>query len=393
MTHEASTVLSECAHTAGTYRKRDVAIVRGEGVWVYDEAGRKYLDAIGGIGANVLGHRHPYFSTELKSQIDLTLSVPELLCNNTRAEYQSALLSLFPPCYDRVFLCNGGAEANEAALKFARVLSQKTPLVALNFGYHGKTLGALSVTHNPKYREPFEPLYHPVHFLPQGNIERLNEVFDGDPPAAFIFEGVQGEGGVRTPESEYVKTVSHRVQEGGGYVIADEVQCGFGRTGRWWGFEAHGVEPDFVVLGKAIGNGVPLSAVVLHKRVGQLPPLAHTTTFGGNPLSCRAGLATIEVMKQESLVEQAAQRGEQFRHLLREARLSNVRELRGEGLMIGVELKERAGRYLAELQQEGVLALLAGPRVLRALPPYVISEDEMNFLAGRFIEVLRNEKN
>lgn len=385
-----SLVSLEEQHTAGTYRKRPIAITRGEGVWVYDVVGNKYFDGIAGIGANVLGHCHPAFTEALTDQLRHTISVPELLCSDVRAEYQAELLSLFPSAYTRVFLCNGGSEANEAALKFARVLSGRSPIISMSFGYHGKTLGALSVTHNPKYREPYESPNSPVTFLPSGNSDKLDEVFaqEENYPGAFIFEAIQGEGGVRHPDGAFLRDAASRVQQNGGFVIADEVQCGFGRTGSWWGFSQHDIEPDFIVLGKALGNGVPLSAVIIHERVPEIPALAHTTTFGGNPLSCRAGKAVIDSIQQDDLLVNAQARGEQFRAALNDANLSCIRETRGQGLMIGVELKFKAGKYLSLLQEEGVLALLAGPRVLRILPPYIISEKEMRFVCQAFIKVL-----
>ncbi|MCB0328251.1 MAG: aspartate aminotransferase family protein [Bdellovibrionales bacterium] len=387
---EESLSALEARCSAGTYKKRELTITHGEGVWVFDDRGRRYLDGIAGIGANVLGHCHPAFTAALHDQLTKTISVPELLCNDVRAQYQEELLSLFSDEYNRVFLCNSGAEANEAALKFARVSSGKTPIVSVNFGYHGKTLGALSVTHNIKYREPFEPLYPHVTFLPSGQSERIGELFAEESlhPGAFIFEAIQGEGGVREQDGPFVKELVAKVQNHGGYVIADEVQCGFGRSGEWWGHSRFQVTPDFIVLGKAIGNGVPLSAVIIHKRVPEFPPLAHTTTFGGNPLACRAGRAVLQVIQEQELLQNVHARGEQFRENLRAAKLDLVRELRGDGLMIGVELKQKAGKYLSLLQEEGVLALLAGPRVLRVLPSYVISEQEMETLSTAFISVL-----
>ena len=197
----------ESTYSAGTYKKRPLTITHGEGVWVTTEDGARYIDCIAGIGANILGHSHPKFKEALHAQVDKTVSVPELLCNDVRAAYQEELLSKFPKSYNRVFFCNGGAEANEAALKFARVSSGNTPLISLSFGYHGKTLGALSVTHNIKYREPYMPLYPEVEFLATGNLEKVDEVFADESykPGAMIFEAIQGEGGVKHHDSAYLR--------------------------------------------------------------------------------------------------------------------------------------------------------------------------------------------
>ena len=385
----------EFSTTAGTYLKGQVCITHGEGVWIYDDNGNKYFDGIAGIGANSLGHAHPKFNTALKEQIDRTVSVPELLTSDIRATYQKRLLEQFGDKYNRVFLCNGGAEANEAALKFARVSSGLTHIAATVFGYHGKTLGALSVTHNPKYREKYEPLYKPVSYLPASkggaDIEKYHDaVREHGKCSAFIFEGIQGEGGVRHQDGEFIATVASDIQANGGFVIADEVQCGAGRTGDWLGFSDIDVEPDFIVLGKGIASGVPLSAVIIHERVPSLPPLSHTTTFGGNPLSCAAGLAVLNIIEEDSLLLNVQEQGARFREILLEADLKCVREIRGKGLMIGVELKQKAGKFLAPLAEKGVLPLLAGPRVLRLLPAYTVSREEIDFVADAFVSVLSN---
>lgn len=383
----ARTVELENEFSAGTYLKRPLAITHGEGAFLYDEEGIRYIDCIGGIGAAIVGHAHPVLRDAIADQAGKVVAVPELLCSPVRAAYQEALLETAPPSFNRVFLCNSGAEANEAALKLARMASGNHRVTALTRGFHGKTLGALGLTHDPKYREPFFPLLPDISHVPSGDIDGFREAAKSG-IGAFAFEAFQGEGGVREHDPEFLQAAAAETREAGGYVIADEVQCGFGRTGKMWGFEHLGVEPDIICSAKGIGGGVPLGAILIHERFPELPKLSHTSTYGGNPLSCRAGLAVLEIMEEEHLVPRAKELGSRFREKFLSEKPRAVREVRGAGLMIGIELKKRAGEYLMPLQERGILALLAGPRVLRLLPPLVIGEDSLDYVCKSVLEVL-----
>lgn len=387
VSEHSSTVELENRFSAGTYKKRPLAITHGEGAFLFDESGSRFIDCIGGIGAALVGHAHPVLRDALADQVSRVISVPELLCSPVRAQYQERVLQYAPKSFNRVFLCNSGAEANEAAFKLSRMAASQHRAVALARGFHGKTLGALGLTHDPKYREPFFPLLPDIAHVASGDLEAFREAVK-DGVGAFAFEAFQGEGGVREHSPQFIQEAMSLTRAHGGFVIADEVQCGFGRTGKMWGFEHLGVEPDIICTAKGIGGGVPLGAILIHKDFPILPPLSHTTTYGGNPLSCRAGLAVLEIMEKEKLIERAARLGVRFRERFSASLPSCVREVRGQGLMIGIELKKKAGEYLEALQEKGILALLAGPRVLRLLPPLVIEEDTLDFVAASLQEVL-----
>lgn len=358
---------------AGVYALRGLTLVRGEGARVWDAEGRTYIDCIGGHGAAILGHAHPAIARALSEQAARLIACPGTFGNDVRAELLEALARVtgFP----RFFLCNSGAEAVEAALKFARLATGRPGFVAAMRGFHGRTLGALSVTWEPKYRRPFEPLLPEVTHVPFNDLAAAEQAIS-DRTAAVIVEPVQGEGGVRPATPDYLAGLRALCDERGALLIFDEVQTGFGRTGHWFAFHHYGVVPDLLALAKGIAAGVPMGAVAVGPRVGALPAGAHGSTFGGNPLACAASLATLDVLEQAQLPARAARLGawalETLRKELADAPL--VREVRGLGLMIGVELRRRVTPLLRALQEAGVLALPAGPTVLRLLPPLVIEE-------------------
>ncbi|MCB0343498.1 MAG: aminotransferase class III-fold pyridoxal phosphate-dependent enzyme [Bdellovibrionales bacterium] len=379
----------ELAFGAGTYMKRDITLVRGEGIYAFDNSGRKYIDCISGIAVAALGHAHPELVKAISEQAGAIMSAPELLCNPVRAEYQRRLLEYFPESYTRVFLCNSGAESIEGALKFARFTTGKFGIAALKKGFHGKTMGALSPTAEPKYREPFQPLLPEVHHV-SPDVASVEELLKdhGDKLGCFIFEPLQGEGGINVQDETFVKEAIALFQARGILVICDEVQSGFGRTGRMWAHEHFNIQPDIVCLAKAIGGGVPMGAIVIGEKIAELPPQSHTSTFGGNPLASRAGLCVLDVIERDKLVENARNIGEHLASRIRDADLKTVREVRGKGLMIGIELKQRAGQYIQLCADRGLLILLAGTRVIRLLPPLIISREQADEIADILIDVL-----
>jgi len=279
----------------------------------------------------------------------------------------------------------------EAALKFARLATGRKGIVATMRGFHGRTMGALSATWEPKYREPFQPLIPGFTHIPYDNLEAAEKAI-GPETAAVIVEAVQGEGGVRPASPGYLSGLRRLCDERGALLILDEIQTGLGRTGRWFACQHTGVVPDLMALAKGLAGGVPMGAVLIGPRVGTLPPMSHGSTFGGNPLACAAALATLDVLEKEKLPEQAAEKGEYLLGRLRRIEADKVREVRGIGLMIGVELRERVTPYLMALMRLGVLALPAGPTVLRLLPPLVISYDEMDRLTAAVEHVLTHEE-
>jgi predicted acetylornithine/succinylornithine family transaminase len=377
----------EDGHTSGVYTKRPLVIVRGEGARVWDAQGRVYIDCVGGHGVVNVGHCHPRVVAVIREQAERLITCPESFYNNRRAELQAELVRVVPPGLERVFLCNSGAEAIEGAIKFARLTTGRAGIVAAKNSFHGRTLGALSATWRPQYRRPFEPLVPGFTHVSYNDVNALEEAI-GDHTAAVILEVVQGEGGVIVGDGDYLHLAQALCRKRGALFIIDEVQTGFGRTGRMFACEHHGLEPDMLCLAKAIAGGIPMGAVLLGSRVGELPSRAHGSTFGGNPLACAAALATIHTIEEEGLPQRAAELGDHFLSRLRDLDSPLIRDVRGLGLMIAIELKRRAGPYLAALMERGVLALSAGPIVMRFLPPLVISAEDVDTVVERVAEVL-----
>jgi acetylornithine/LysW-gamma-L-lysine aminotransferase len=380
-------IAAEAAHTSGVYPKRSVAIVRGEGACLWDADGRAYIDCVGGQGAANLGHANPAIAAAVAEQAGRLISCPEIFYNDERAAYLAALAAALPPGLDRVFLCNSGAEAIEGALKMARLLTSRTGVVATVRGFHGRTIGALSATWEPKYREPFEPLVPGFAHVPYDKLDALDAAIDAT-TAALVIELVQGEGGVRPAGAAYVAEAARICRERGALLIVDEVQTGFGRTGRLWASEHYGVSPDLMALAKSIAGGLPMGAVAIHERFGALPQGSHGSTFGGGPLVCAAALAALEYIQEHDLPRQAAEKGAYLAERLRGLHLARVREVRGLGLLVGLELKDRVQPYLLALMERGVLALPAGPNVLRLLPPLVIEYEQLDQVVAAIGEVL-----
>lgn len=377
----------EDQYSSGAYLKRDIQIVRGEGAILYDADGNRYIDCVGGQGTANLGHCHPAVVTAVQSQIADLMVCPELFHNPVRAQYQAALCRAAN--MSRVFLCNSGAEANEAALKIARLTTGRRNFVSTMRGFHGRTMGALSMTWEKTYREPFEPLISEVRHVPYNNVERLAEVLD-DTVAAVIVEVVQGEGGVHPAQPGYLAEVQRLCHERGALLILDEVQTGFGRTGYLFAHQYDGIQPDLLTLAKSIAGGLPMGAVLLGDRVGTLTPATHGSTFGGNPVACAAGLAVLDVLQNTDLIERARVLGGEVLTHLRSNLPENAREVRGRGLMIGIELRNKVAPVLKALQEHGVLALPAGATVLRLLPPVVIEENDL-WQAVHIIEEVLND--
>jgi len=371
----ADTLALEQRHTSGAYAKRALQIVRGEGARLFDADGNSYIDCASGIGAANLGHAHPAVLAALAEQAAELIVCPERFHNPVRARYQVALCQAAG--MSRVFLCNSGTEAVEAAIKIARLSTGRSGIVAAMRAFHGRTLGALSATWKKAYREPFEPLVPQVRHIPFNSIEHLERALTPQ-DAAVILEVVQGEGGVHPADAGYLAAVQALCRANGSLLIIDEVQTGFGRTGRLFAFQHEGIEPDLVCVAKSMAGGLPMGAVLMGERVEPLSPSSHGSTLGGNPLACAAGLAVLDVLQSTDLIPRAAALGEAALAHLR-ARLPGgaVRDVRGRGLMIGVELRGKVTDVLAALQARGVLALPAGVTVLRLLPPLVITEDDL----------------
>ncbi len=378
----------ENRYTSGLYAKRPLTIVRGEGAQVWDDQGRVYIDCVAGHGVANIGHSHPKVVEALRAQAERIITCPEMFYNDTRARLLERLGTLVPGM-ERVFLCNSGTEAVEAAIKFARFSTGRPGIVAAMRGFHGRTLGSLSATWNKKYRAPFHPLVPEFSHIPYNKPEALRAAVTEN-TAAVLLEAVQGEGGIHPATPEFLQTAEAVCRERGALLIIDEIQSGMGRTGKMFAFQHSGVQPDLVTMAKGIAGGVSMGAVLIGERVAPLKPGIHGTTFGGNPLAAAASLATLEVLAEERLPERAAEMGAYFMERLRALESPLIREVRGQGLMIGVELKRKVAPVIQALMAHGVLALPAGMTVVRFLPPLVITQAQIDTVVAAFKAALED---
>ena len=376
----------ETTHSAGTYSKQPLVIVRGQGASLFDAGGVEYLDCSSGHGVANLGHAHPKIAEAVYRQASTLITLFETFPNDKRAELMKKLAALVDGL-DRVFLCNSGTESVEAALKFARLSTGRKNIVAAMRAFHGRTYGSLSATFNKKYREGFEPLVPGFSHVPYNNIEALEKSVDHE-TAAVILEVIQGEGGVYPANAEYLQAARRICDERGALLIADEIQTGFGRTGRMFAIQHFAITPDLLACAKSLAGGVPMGALLVGRNVKNLTPGVHGSTFGGNPLSCAAALAALAVIEEEDLAGQAAAKGDYLIRKLEQIDSPNLREVRGRGLMVGIELKEKVAPYLKALQQRRISALNAGMTVIRLLPPLVISYEQIDHLVDVLSEVL-----
>ena len=379
----------EAKYTSGVYTKRPLAMVRGQGAHLWDEAGQEYIDCVGGQGAANVGHANPAVAEAIAEQARTLISLTEIFYNDKRAAIEEKLCAISPNKANRVFLCNSGAEAVEGAIKFARYATGRTGIIAMMRGFHGRTMGALSATYEPRYRDPFVPLVPDFSHIPFDNLDKARAAIN-EQTAAVIVEVVQGEGGVRPASREFLQGLQEICRERGAMLIVDEVQTGFARTGKMFASEHFGIEADFVAVAKSIAGGLPMGAIMIGERVRKLEPMIHGSTFGGNPLASAAALAAIAYIEKENLVARAAELGAYMKGRLERIESPMIREVRGMGLMIGIELKQKVTPYISALMERGVLVLPAGLTVLRLLPPLVIEKNDLDIVADQ-IEVVLNE--
>ncbi|MDO8641685.1 MAG: aminotransferase class III-fold pyridoxal phosphate-dependent enzyme, partial [Nitrosarchaeum sp.] len=323
------------------YQRFPVTIEKGVGAHVWDVNGKEYIDCMGGYGVAIVGYQNKRVVKAIKEQVDKIITVHSSLYNKTREEFLKTLISLAPKGLTQVHLNNSGAEAIEAAIKFARKFTGKKGMVAMKGSYHGKTLGALSLTFNPKYKKAFEPLVEKVSFASFGDIESLRSTIDED-TAFVILEPIQGESGINVAPDGFLQEVRKVCDEKGILLIFDEIQAGLGRTGRLWACDHWNTAPDILCLAKGIAGGVPMGATLVRPDIlASMSKGEHSSTFGGNPLSCAAGIATLQALTQDGLIENSEKMGKLFREGLEKLKEKHsiIREIRGKGLMIGVELK------------------------------------------------------
>ncbi len=367
---------------ARLYRDRGITIIKGEAQYVWDSEGRRYLDAHTGHGVAFLGHRHPRVVEALRRQLDEIMAVSGSFGNPARDEMLREL-SAITPGHWKVFMQSSGAEAVELALKLALKATGRRRIVAFTRGFHGRTLGALSVTWNPRYRSLVAGYGYDAVFAPYNKAEEVEKHVDEN-TAAVIVELVQGEGGVVPADPEFAKSLEEAVERSGALLIVDDVQAGFGRTGTVWSWQRYGLEPHIFTAGKSVGGGFPVSLVFARPDVVALKPGEHGTTFGGNPMAAAAVAAAARVLREEGVPERAGLLGSSILSKLSSALegLRLVREARGVGLMVGVELRVRPSGVIRCMQCSGVLALSAGSTVVRLLPPYLISNEDVERLVG-----------
>jgi acetylornithine/LysW-gamma-L-lysine aminotransferase len=374
-------------HQVSLYAKREIALVRGEGAYLYDAQGRRYLDAMSNYGVAVLGHADPIYAAALSEQLQQLATCHQSFGNDVRSAALRAIMRIAPAGLTRAFLSNSGTEAIEAALKFAIAFTGKHKIVAAKRDYHGRTLGALSATADPKYRAPFEPLPIPATHVPFGNADAIAEAIDYE-TAAVILEPVQGEAGIFPADDTYLQTVREVCTQRGVVLIADEVQSGF-RTGAYWAMSHAGVTPDIAVTAKALGNGFPIGLTLVTEAIAAaIPAGAHGSTFGGNPLACRAAIVTLEQIEERNLLQRSIEIGQLVVGGIEKLNAKKIRQVRGRGLMIGVELKERVTPTIKALQENGVLVLPAGPTTFRLLPPLIWEERQVEELLNVMSNVL-----
>jgi len=378
-------------YTTGVYTKKPVEIVRGKGSRVWDSQGKEYIDCATGIGVAAVGHANEYVAKAIAEQAHTLMTCPDAhYYNDKRAKLLEKLSEIAPGPLTKSFLCNSGTEAVEAAIKFARGFTGKTGIIAAMRSFHGRTLGALSATWKEKYRKPFEPLVPGFKFVPYGNLAKLEGGISED-TAAVILEPIQGEGGVFLPPPHYFKEVRALCDRRGVLLIIDEIQTGFGRTGKMFACEHFSIEPDIMCVAKAMGGGFPVGAAIMREEI-KLNKGLHGSTFGGNPLACAAALATIEYIQKHDLPKKAAENGAYFLQRLKEFEgRENVRETRGLGLMLALQLKAKSGPYLLKLIEKGILALPAGNTVIRFLPPLEITKAEIDQVIVALDAVLREK--
>ena len=375
------------SHLMNTYARQPVAFVRGEGCHVYDEAGRRYLDALAGIAVNTLGHGHPVLTKALTGQVGRLMHVSNIYRVPEQERLADRLAALSG--MDEVFFCNSGCEANEAAIKLARMYGHQQgidnpAIVVMEKAFHGRTLATLSATGNRKVQAGFEPLVSGFVRVPFDDLPAIEQVAAHNPNVvAVLFEPIQGEGGINIAHDDYMQSLRRICDDKGWLFMVDEVQCGIGRTGVWFAHQHAGVKPDVMTLAKGLGSGVPICAcLTAGKAAGVFKPGNHGSTFGGNPLACTAALTTLEVIEKDGLMARATLLGEAIRGGMRGALagVAGVIDIRGDGLMIGIELDRPCGELVAGALEIGLLINVTNDSVVRLLPPLVFSDDDVTQL-------------
>jgi acetylornithine aminotransferase len=383
-------------HLMSTYNRLPLAFTNGQGAWLEDGQGKRYLDALSGIAVCGLGHSHPRVSAAICEQASTLVHTSNLYRVPLQEKLADRLASLTG--MERVFFANSGAEANEAAIKLARLYGHKrgvdAPSILVCQGsFHGRTMATLSATGNRKVRAGFEPLLRGFSRIPYDDLNAVHDAASNDPNVvAILVEPVQGEGGIKIPDSRYLAGLREICDDNGWLLMLDEVQTGMGRSGKWFAHQHAGIVPDVMTLAKGLGNGMPIGACIVNRDAAEvLGPGSHGSTFGGNPLACAAALAVIDVIEQDSLTERAASSGAQLHESLTRqlADLDGVREIRSLGLLLGIELDRPCGELVMQAAERGLLINVTAESVVRLLPPLICSADEINQIADQVAGLVR----
>ena len=381
-------IIDEETHAQlGTYAKLPLVAVRGEGIMLYSAEGKAYYDFYSGHAVTLTGHCHPRVVAAIQEQAAKLIFYSNIVYNDVRAEYTEKLIEAAPEGFGQVFLCNSGAEANETALKLSRKFTHRPTIVALEGAFHGRTMGALAMTYNSKYRDGFGPMMPGVEFAPYGDLDGLSAMMN-DQVAALIVEPIQSIAGVRMMPAEYYRGLRELCDKWGALLIFDEIQTGLGRTGTMWVGEHWGVTPDIITLAKGIASGVPMGATLISSRIAETVKLdEHGSTFGGGPLACAAALATLNLIVDEDMPAHANAMGAILKEKL--GKLPHVLEVRGMGLLLGLRLDKPAKDIHMEVFNRGVIVgTSADPNVLRVMPPMVVTPADIDHLVAVLADVL-----
>ncbi len=389
---------TEESFVGNIYQRFPVNIKKGKKCKVWDIHGNEYIDCMGGYGVALVGHCNDRVVKAIKNQVDELITCHMSVYNDTRLEFLNKLSRIVPKDLKKVFLSNSGTESVEAAIKFSRKFTNKNGIIALNGAYHGKTFGSLSVTYNEKYRKSFLPLLNGVEFISYSEIDKINKLLatTDNNIGTIIVEPIQGETGIIVPPPNFLKEIREICDKNNLVLIFDEIQSGLGRTGKMWAGQHWDVEPDIMCLAKGIAGGVPMGATLTNSRILDCLKIGeHSSTFAGNPLACAAGSATIDALIEDRLVENSEKMGKMFKNGLLGLKDSHkiIREVRGIGMMLGIEMRFDIKDILFDGIKNGILLLYSGRNILRLLPPLVMDEDTVNKSIDLIDKLIYNEEN
>jgi Ornithine/acetylornithine aminotransferase len=375
-----------------TFQRYGIKVVKGEGVYVWDDKGKKYLDFMQGFGVGILGHKNQAVIQAIYDQLNSLDICHGSLYNDARERFLEEFFKIAPKSLSKAFLSNSGAESVELALKLARKYTGKKGFISFTGAYHGKTFGALSVTYSEKYKEGFGPLLEPVRFLKYGDVGAINSA-DFNDIAGVIVEPIQGESGIVIPPDDFLPALREVTEKKGVPLIVDEIQSGMGRTGKWWAHQHWNIEPDIMTAGKGIGGGIPMGVTAVREEIASVIKVGeHSSTMGGNPIASAAGAATIKEVGK--LIDDIPSKGEMFVKGLKNIQSKAVKDVRGKGLMIALDLRFRFKDVLFAQLKNGLISLYSGLTVLRYLPPYILSyrdiDDAIAIIEKSLMEIDNN---